>query len=116
MAVSRRSGSATGKKLFYIALDGRLMAVAIRIASTPQTIDAVSLKLAKRLIPGNRRLQRGRVGRTLRVIEAVDHDEIDPLVSPILRGLKRCGYRSRPRGAPWGAPQLLYRVSPPGPY
>jgi len=26
MAVSRRSGSATGKKLFYIALDGRLMA------------------------------------------------------------------------------------------
>jgi len=34
MAVSRRSGSATGKKLFYIALDGRLMAVAIRIAST----------------------------------------------------------------------------------
>jgi len=42
MAVSRRSGSATGKKLFYIALDGRLMAVAIRIASTSQTIDAVS--------------------------------------------------------------------------
>ena len=39
---ARRSGAATGKKLFYIALDGRLMAVAIRIASTPQTIDAVS--------------------------------------------------------------------------
>ena len=42
MAVSRRSGSAMGKKLFYIALDGRLMAVAIHIASTSQTIDAVS--------------------------------------------------------------------------
>jgi len=39
---ARRSGAATGKKLFYIALDGRLMAVAIHIASTSQTIDAVS--------------------------------------------------------------------------
>ncbi len=31
-----------GKELFYIALDGRLMAVPIRIASTPQTIEAGS--------------------------------------------------------------------------
>src|SRR6267142_1651006 len=39
---ARRSGAATGKKLFYIALDGRLMAVPIRIASNPQTIEADS--------------------------------------------------------------------------
>ena len=39
---ARRSGAATGKKLFYIALDGRLMAVPIRIASNAQTIEAGS--------------------------------------------------------------------------
>jgi len=41
MAVPRRSGAATGR-IVYIALDGRLMAVSIRIASTPQTIEAGS--------------------------------------------------------------------------
>ena len=39
---AQAQGRRDGKELFYIALNGRLMAVSIRIASTPQTIEAGS--------------------------------------------------------------------------